>query len=63
MKATATVAAQAAARAEPAEAVDQGHLPTENDSPTMIRKLGRGFQISPATKGGREAAFCFVVLA
>ena len=56
-------AAPAAAAAEPAAAPAEARHRTENDSPFIIRKPGRGFQTSPAKKGGREAAFCFVVLA
>ena len=49
--------APAAVVAAPAAAAAQGRLPMEIDSPSMVRKPGRGFQTSPAKDGGREAAF------
>jgi len=55
--ATAMAAAPAAAPAAVAAAVAQGRLRMEIDSPSIVRKPGRGFQTSPAKDGGREAAF------
>ncbi len=56
------VAAPAAAAAAAAAALDR-LLPMEIDSPSMVRKPGRGFQPFLSKKGGREAAFLLLAMA
>ncbi len=57
-----TAAVQAAVAAEPVAVARLARLRMEINSPTIVRKPGKGLQTSPATKGGREVAFFFGVI-